>query len=48
MTGLEEIGLGLFTGFEEATALEDKKSLTVSEGVLAIAYRQKYFLGFSV
>ena len=28
-TVLEEIELGLFTGFEDSTALEDKKSLTV-------------------
>ena len=28
-TVLEEIELGLFTGFEDTTALEDKKSLTV-------------------
>ena len=28
-TVLEEIELSLFTGFEETTALEDKKSLTV-------------------
>ena len=28
-TVLEEIELGLFTGFEDMTALEDKKSLTV-------------------
>ena len=26
---LKEIELGLFTGFEDTTALEDKKSLTV-------------------
>ena len=29
LTVLEEIELGLFTGFEDTTALEDKKSLTV-------------------
>ena len=29
MTVLEEIELDLFTGFEDTTALEDKKSLTV-------------------
>ena len=28
-TVLEEIELGLFTGFEDTTALKDKKSLTV-------------------
>ena len=28
-TVLEEIELGLITGFEDTTALEDKKSLTV-------------------
>ena len=28
-TVLEEIELGLFTGFEDMTALKDKKSLTV-------------------
>ena len=29
MTVLEEIELGLFTGFEDTTALKDKNSLTV-------------------
>ena len=29
MTILEEIELDLFTGFEDTTALENKKSLTV-------------------
>ena len=29
LTVLEEIELSLFTGFEDTSALEDKKSLTV-------------------
>ena len=35
-TILEEIELGLFTGFEDATALEDKKSLTVFSAIAVV------------
>ena len=36
MTVLEEIELGLFTGFEDPTALEDKKSLTVFSAIAVV------------
>ena len=35
-TILEEIELGLFTGFEDTTALEDKKSLTVFSAIAVV------------
>ena len=35
-TVLEEIELGLFTGFEDTTALEDKKSLTVFSAIAVV------------
>ena len=35
-TILEEIELGLFTGFEDMTALEDKKSLTVFSAIAVV------------
>ena len=35
-TVLEEIELGLFTGFEDTTALEDKKSLTVFSAIVVV------------
>ena len=35
-TVLEEIELGLFTGFEDMTALEDKKSLTVFSAIAVV------------
>ena len=35
-TVLEKIELGLFTGFEDATALEDKKSLTVFSAIVVV------------
>ena len=36
MTVLEEIELGLFTGFEDTTALEDKKGLTFFSAKLVV------------
>ena len=35
-TVLEEIELGLFTGFEDTPALEDKKSLTVFSAIAIV------------
>ena len=35
-TILEEIELGLFTGFEDTTTLEDKKSLTVFSAIAVV------------
>ena len=35
-TVLEEIELGLFTGFEDTTALEDKKSLAVFSAIAVV------------
>ena len=35
-TALEEIEPGLFTGFKDATALEDKKSLTVFSAIVVV------------
>ena len=35
-TVLEEIELGLFTGFEDTTTLEDKKSLTVFAAIAVV------------
>ena len=35
-TVLEEIELGLFTGFEDTTAFEDKKSLTVFSAIAVV------------
>ena len=35
-TVLEEIELDLFTGFEDTTALEDKKSLTVFSAIAVV------------
>ena len=35
-TVLEEIELGLFTGFEDTTTLEDKKSLTVFSAIAVV------------
>ena len=36
MTVLEEIELGLFTGFEDTTALEDKKSVAVFSAIAVV------------
>ena len=35
-TVLEEIELGLFTGFEDTTTLEDKKSMTVFSAIAVV------------
>ena len=37
-TVLEEIELDLFTGFEDTTALEDKKSLTVFSAIAVVVH----------
>ena len=44
MTFLEEIELSLITGFEETTALEDKKSLTVVSAIAVVCCRVTFFI----